>query len=124
MGLLDRFKGGKMEDPVRGSAEVVAVRQQAKDALVQNVTMDVVIYADGVEPTRVTWRGMVKRHKFPRPGTALPATVDRANPEDIDIDWDEAPNVVESAISTITGSSELTPDQAIKAKSLQEAALA
>ena len=68
-----------------------------------------IVSAEGLEPTEVSSKGMVKAHKWPRPGVVVPVTVDRANPENVGIDWDEAPNVVKQMIGGTY--SDLTAEQ-------------
>ncbi len=110
MGLFKRLRGKSMEDPVRGQAKVLQAQDRTDtDALISRTVIRLVVSAEGLEPTDVTWKGMVKAHKRPRPGVVLPVTVDRANPENVEIDWDEAPNVVKQLVGgTYT---DLTADQ-------------
>ena len=110
MGLFDRLRGKSMEDPVRGTAKVLqAVDRRDVDALITSCQMRLLVEAEGLEPTNVEWKGMVKAHKWPRPGVVLPVTVDRANPEDVEIHWDDAPNVVKQMIGGTM--SDLTAEQ-------------
>ena len=110
MGLFDRLRGKSMEDPVPGTAKVLQAQDRTEtDALISRTVLKLVVSAEGLEPTNVTWKGMVKAHKRPRRGGVLPVTVDRANPEHVEIDWDEAPNVVKQLVGGTY--SDLTAEQ-------------
>ena len=99
-----------MEDPVRGTAKVLyALDRRNVQALITRCEMRLSVSAEGLEPTTVSWKGMVKIHKWPRRGVVLPVTVDRANPERLEIDWDEAPNVAKQLIGGTM--SDLTAEQ-------------
>ncbi len=110
MGLFKRLRGKSMGDPVPGTAKVLQAQDRTEtDALISRTVLKLVVSAEGLEPTNVTWKGMVKAHKRPRRGVVLPVTVDRADPDHIEIDWDEAPNVVKQLIGGT--SKDLTAEQ-------------
>src|SRR3712207_6731132 len=90
MGLLgDLFRGGRIKDPVRGSAQVVSCEAHRGDSSWQNCRMQLVVRAPGVAPTSVEHRAIVRADRWPVPGMALPATVDRSDPTRMKIEWDE-----------------------------------
>jgi hypothetical protein len=91
MGLKDLLKGGGggMEDPVRGTAQVVSASMNRGRGILQMCDVQLVVQAEGVQPTAVAYRGLVHRDRWPMPGTVLPVTVDRADPQRVDIEWDE-----------------------------------
>src|SRR3712207_16856 len=90
MGLLgDLFRGGRIKDPVRGSAQVVSCEAHRGDSSWQNCRMQLVVRAPGVAPTSVEHRAIVRADRWPVPGMALPATIDRSDPTRVKIEWDE-----------------------------------
>jgi hypothetical protein len=91
MGLKDLLKGGGggMEDPVRGTAQVVSASMNRGRGILQMCDVQLVVQAEGVQPTAVAYRGLVHRDRWPMPGMVLPITVDRADPQHVDIEWDE-----------------------------------
>ncbi len=57
------------------------------------------VTAPGVEPFSVKHQSLVvPTDRWPWPGMSIPVTVDRANPEKIDIDWDDVPRVGDTAM--------------------------
>jgi hypothetical protein len=91
MGLKDLLKGGGggMRDPVRGTAHVVSASMNRGRGILQTCDVQLVVQADGVQPTAVAYRGLVHRDRWPVPGMVLPVTVDRAEPQHLEIEWDE-----------------------------------
>lgn len=90
MGLNDLFKGGeKMDDPIRGRAQVVSATMHHGRGIYQMCEMQLVVQADGVPATAVAFGGLVHRDRWPFPGAVLPVTVDRADPHNVSIEWDE-----------------------------------
>ncbi len=91
MGLKDLLKGGAggMRDPVRGTAQVVSASMNRGRGVLQMCTIQFVVQAEGVPPTAVAHHGLVHRDRWPMPGMVLPVTVDRADPQRVDIEWDE-----------------------------------
>jgi hypothetical protein len=89
--------GKKMKDPVRGTAQVVS-SSLPPHATHGRCKMHLVVQADGLDATAVehgAW--IVPTDRWPYPGEVLPVTVDRLNPERIDIDWDEVPKAGEQS---------------------------
>ncbi len=122
MGFLNRMRGKSMQDPARGQAKVLqAADRHDVDALVERRVLRLVVEAEGLEPTEVEWKGMVRADKRPRPGVVLPVTVDRANPENVEIHWDEAPNRIKQMIGGTM--SDLTQEQRDKTADIQAKAL-
>jgi hypothetical protein len=78
-----------MDDPVRGSAQVVSATGHHGRGVYQRCDMNLVVQAEGVEPTAVSWSGLVHNKRWPRRGMVLPVTVDRADPQSLKIEWDE-----------------------------------
>src|ERR1700731_4239260 len=92
-----------MSDPVRGSANVVSstdYRPELGTAVSASgswrCTMTCVIQADGVPAHSVHYAGDAPTLRWPWPGTVLPITVDRADPSDWVVHWDELPTRGES----------------------------
>ena len=94
MGLLGKMlnkamPGVRMQDPVRGEAEVVSASAYHGRGIKQLCTMRLVVHADGVPPTSQEHHLLVHRDKWPAAGTTLPVTVDRADPTKMYVLWDE-----------------------------------
>ena len=91
MGFLDGILGGTggMKDPVRGTGQVVSASQHRGHGIYQNCKMQLVIQTDGVPATAVSFHGLVHNKRWPSPGMTLPVTVDRANPQEFKIEWDD-----------------------------------
>ena len=88
MGLLgDMFKGLRIKEPVSGQAQVVSCTGYHGDGVWQNCRMQLVVSGDGVEATSVEHSELIHNRKWPTPGMALPATIDRSNPQRFKIDW-------------------------------------
>lgn len=87
-----------MKDPVQGTAQVVS-SSNAPRSTHGNCHMTLVVTAPGVEPFSVKHHALVvPTDRWPWPGMSIPVTVDRANPEKVDIDWDEVPRVGDTAM--------------------------
>src|SRR5262245_37129410 len=100
MGLLDRlFGGGMMRDPVRGTAEVVSRSDHRGRADFEKCRLQLVVTAEDVPATAVEQQALVHRSRWPSPGMTLPATIDRANPSNVRIEWDEVPDPTPSSPS-------------------------
>jgi hypothetical protein len=90
----------KMEDPVRGTAQVVSCTMPgghaghggSVSAVYNKGTFELVVSAEGVPATPVRHSGIFRTRLWPMPGQMLPVTVDRANPKRIKIHWDEVPS--------------------------------
>jgi Short C-terminal domain len=93
VGLLgDSFKAMRMKDPVDGTAQVVASTQPPDSATSSNVNLNLVVQAEGIEATSVELSCIAPTKKWPFPGTTLPVTVDRADPERVKVRWDDVPD--------------------------------
>jgi hypothetical protein len=92
-----------MKDPVRGTAQVVSCSANRGDGVWQNCGMQLVVQADGVPATAVEHRELVHRNRWPMPGMTLPATVDRANPQTVKIEWDEVVSSQDRSRQTAEG---------------------
>jgi hypothetical protein len=101
MGLLDSLFGDqRMSDPVRGSAQVVSCSANRGRGVYQNCHLQLVVQAEGVPARAVEQQTLVHRSRWPFPGMTLPATVDRANPTHVRIEWDELPDARDRARQT------------------------
>jgi len=90
MGLLgDRVKSKRMSQPVRGTAQVVAASMPPDDATSSNCSINLVVSAEGLEPTPVEHSTIVSVKRWPTPGMTLPVTVDLADPTRLKIHWDD-----------------------------------
>ena len=99
MGLLgDWAKSKRMSQPARGTAQVVSASMPAEDATSANCSMSLVVSAEGLEPTPVEHTAMASVKRWPSPGTALPVTVDLADPTRLKIHWDEVETNRQSAM--------------------------
>ena len=89
MGLLDSLMGGmSMKDPVEGTAQIVSCTAHRGRGVMQNCRMQLVVEAEGIEPTAVEHSEIVHNQKWPHPGMVVPAKIDRANPKKVKLDWD------------------------------------
>jgi hypothetical protein len=82
----------RMKDPVDGTAQVVGSTQPPDSATSSNVNLNVVVQAEGVPATSVEFSCIAPTKKWPFPGSTLPVTVDRADPERIKVRWDDVPD--------------------------------
>jgi hypothetical protein len=85
MGLF----GKRMKDPVQGRAEVVIAVGPLPGAAGE---MQLIVTAEGVEPTQVSYSGRKHGDRWPLDGDSIPVTVDRANPQDFRIEWSQLPD--------------------------------
>lgn len=98
MGLLGSLLGGmSMKDPVEGTAQIVSCTGYHGEGVMQNCRMQLVVEAEGIEPTAVEHNELVHNRKWPHPGMALPAKIDRANPKKVKLDWDAVQDSREQA---------------------------
>jgi Short C-terminal domain len=89
VGLLDSlFGGARMSDPVPGQAQVVSASSYNGRAVYQTCNLTLVVQADGVAPVSVRHTCIAPAKKWPFPGSVLPVTVDRANPQQLKVEWD------------------------------------
>ena len=98
MGLLGSLLGGmSMKDPVDGTAQIVSCTGYHGEGVMQNCRMQLVVEAEGIEPTAVEHSELVHNRKWPHPGMVLPAKIDRANPKKVKLDWDAVQDSREQA---------------------------
>jgi hypothetical protein len=81
MGLFKRMK-----DPVRGEAKV-AFASTFIGGDDSDSHLRLVVTAEGVPPTPVEVKTRPHRDRWPHEGDTIPVTVDRANPQDVKIEW-------------------------------------
>ncbi len=91
-GLSGILFDAKIEDGVRGTAQVVAASGYYGGSLYQNCRLEVVVEAPGIPATATTIQALVSRSTWPQAGQVLPALIERANPREAMILWDEVPN--------------------------------
>ncbi len=97
MGLLgDMFGGMKMKDPVEGTVQIVSCTGY-HEGVMANCRMQLVVQAEGIEPTAVEHSELVHNKRWPHPGMTLPAKIDRADPTRVKIDWKAIPDSQERA---------------------------
>jgi hypothetical protein len=93
MGLLgDSFKAMRMKDPVDATAQVVGGTAPPDSASSGNVRLNLVVQPEGMEAVSVEHSCIAPVKKWPFPGSTLPVTVDRADPDRLKIRWDEMPD--------------------------------
>jgi hypothetical protein len=78
-----------IEDGVRGTAEVISATGYYGNAIYQNCRMELVVEAEGIPATAVSLSALVHRLHWPQAGAVLPALIERANPQEVQILWDE-----------------------------------
>jgi hypothetical protein len=74
---------------VRGTAQIVSCTGYNGRGIKQNCFAEVVVEAEGLEPTAVSWHGVVHRKQWPFPGMTLPVLVDVDDPRRLSFVWDE-----------------------------------
>ena len=79
-----------MADPVPGTLLVTASALPSRNALYHMTRITGVVSGEGVEPTAVQYGGLIRTSNWPSPGSSLPVIVDRANPKNFAIQWDQA----------------------------------
>lgn len=91
MGMMgDWAKSKRMSQPVRGEAQVVAVSEQVDGRITKSAcSMELVVSAEGLQPTPVSHRTIAPFNRWPTGGATLPCTVDLADPTRLKIHWDE-----------------------------------
>jgi hypothetical protein len=91
----------KMKDPVGGTANVVSATTLDAGASGKDpCDMQLIVQADGLSPTTIEYHDKVPVIRWPRAGDVLPVTVDRANPEHVEIDWDSLPVRGQALVAT------------------------
>ena len=78
-----------MADPVPGTLLVTAAALPSRTALYHMTRITGVVSGEGVEPTAVQYGGLIRTSNWPSPGSSLPVIVDRANPKNFAIQWDQ-----------------------------------
>jgi hypothetical protein len=78
-----------IEDGVRGTAEVISATGYYGRGLYQNCRMELVVEGPGIPATAVTLNALVHRQHWPHAGVVLPALIERADPQEVEILWDE-----------------------------------
>jgi hypothetical protein len=96
-GLSGLIYDAKIDDGVRGTAQVVAASGYYGHALYQNCHLEVVVEAPGIPATATSVDAVVSRAHWPQPGQTLPALIERANPREAIILWDEIPATLDVA---------------------------
>jgi hypothetical protein len=99
MGFFDDLADGisgliwdaKIEDGVRGTAQVVSASGFYGHAMYQSCSLEVVVEAPGIPATAASVQAVVSRDTWPQAGQILPALIERANPREVQILWDELP---------------------------------
>jgi len=98
MGLIDDWVGSKrLKDPIPGKAHIVSITSPPDSATSFNVQMVLTVQAEGIPAYTTEYDCIVSAKKYPSPGTVLPVTVDRSNPEHLRIEWDEVETTRDSA---------------------------
>ena len=98
MGLIgDWAKSKRMSQPVPGTAQVVSATMPPDDATSSNCTLNLVVSAEGLEPTPVEHTTMASVKRWPSPGMTLPVTVDLADPTRLKIEWDDVQTNAQTA---------------------------
>jgi hypothetical protein len=88
-----------MADPVAGVFVVTAAAMPSRTALYHMTRITGVVSGEGVEPTAAQYSGLIKTANWPSPGASLPVVVDRANPKNFAIQWDQLAARGDSALA-------------------------
>ncbi len=97
MGLFDDIAAGinglifptRIDDGVRGTAQVISSTGYYGNAIYQNCHLELVVEAPGIPATAVSLDAFVHRLHWPHAGDVLPALIERSNPREVEILWDE-----------------------------------
>ena len=92
--MFDKLK--RLKDPVRGTAQVVAVNDWKFGTNPNLCKMTLVLEAPGVPRTTVEHDNVMWAHdigKWPSQGSHLPVTIDRSDPTRFRIEWDEVESI-------------------------------
>lgn len=102
MGFFDKLASGvngvlfptQINDGVRGTARVISASGYDNDptyggGTYQNCHMELVVEAPGIPATAASFKGLVHQQRWPQPGAVLPALIERTNPQQVKILWDE-----------------------------------
>ena len=76
----------------RDEERVAAARMKVVENDYESCHLQLVVAAETVPATAVAQHTPVHRSRWPAPGMTLPATIDRANPSNVRIEWDEVPD--------------------------------
>ena len=104
---------GHMKDPADGTATLVSyVETNAGNEFDRVIIAQVVVRADGLQPTAVEWTVGVPNSSLPLdPGHVWPVRVDRANPEHVKLDDDRLAAQGEAARSAGRAEAERVAEQ-------------
>jgi hypothetical protein len=86
-----------MKDPVDGTAQVVGSTQPPDSASSANCNLNLVVQAEGVSAISIEHSCIAPTKKWPWPGTTLPVTFDRADPDRLKVRWDDIPETADVA---------------------------
>jgi len=97
MGFFDELAAGingmlfptRVDDGVRGTAQVISSTGYYGNALYQNCHLELVVEAPGIPATAVSLNALVHRLHWPHAGDVLPALIEKSNPQEVQILWDE-----------------------------------
>ena len=89
---------GAMADPVPGTMLVTAASVPSRRAAFHMSRITGIVSAEGVESTAVQYSGLIRTSLWPSPGRQLPVIVDRADPRNFAIQWDQAATSESSAL--------------------------
>jgi hypothetical protein len=107
MGVRAWLQRGKFNDPVPGTFEVHSCDNGTWGGAHVDLTANGVLSVPGLGLVPAEFRGKVPPAKRPIVGQVLPVIVDRADPTQFRIEWDQVPSVTErverEADITVTG---------------------
>lgn len=97
MGFFDDLASGingllfptRVDDGVRGTAQVISATGYYGNAVYQNCHLELVVEAPGIPAAAVSLNALVHRLHWPHAGDVLPALIERADPQEVQILWDE-----------------------------------
>jgi len=97
MGFFDDLASGlsglifptSIDEGVRGTAQVISSTGYYGNAVYQNCHLELVVEAPGIPATAVSLNAFVHRQHWPHAGDLLPALIEKANPQEVQILWDE-----------------------------------
>ncbi|HKR24198.1 MAG TPA: hypothetical protein VJS15_02985 [Allosphingosinicella sp.] len=87
-----------MADPLPGTLLVTAAAMPSRTALYHMTRITGIVSGEGIEPTAVQYSGLIRTSSWPSPGSSLPVIVDRANPRNFAIQWDQVAAQGDSAL--------------------------
>ena len=89
---------GAMADPVPGTMLVTAASMPARKAVFHLSRITGIVSAEGVGPVAVQYEGLIRTSLWPSRGRQLPVIVDRADPRNFAIQWDQVGTSETSAL--------------------------